>query len=225
MAARKSENLKPIIQGPTIPPAAISRMAIYLRELQQLLRSGVETIKSYELGELLGFTDSQVRRDLALLGTMGRRGVGYQTEAVCQAIRQVIGTDRSWGVVLVGMGNLGQALAGYKGFDSQGFHLVAAFEADPRKVGRTVSGVAIHDLDKLEEIVAAHSVQLAILAVPAPVAANVAERLAKCGIEGILNFAPTTVQPTKTKIPVIDVDLAIELQRLAFAVVNKTTKS
>ena len=112
MATRKNPAAKTTIQPVEIPAAAISRMAIYLRELQQLLRSGVVTIKSYELGELLGFTDSQVRRDLAMLGTMGRRGVGYQTDSLCQAIRSVIGTDRSWGVILVGMGNLGQALAG-----------------------------------------------------------------------------------------------------------------
>jgi redox-sensing transcriptional repressor len=222
---RKSENQKTEAQSSAIPSAAISRMAIYLRELQQLLRSGVATIKSYELGELLGFTDSQVRRDLALLGTMGRRGVGYQTESLCQAIRTVIGTDRSWGVVLVGMGNLGQALAGYRGFESQGFNLVAAFEADPSKIGKKVAGVVIHSLDDLENIIAKKSIQLAILAVPAEVAASVAERLAKCGITGILNFAPTTVQSAKTKIPVINVDLAIELQRLAFAVVNQQSKS
>ncbi len=204
-----------------IPSGAISRMAIYLRELQQLQRSGIDTINSSQLGERLGFTDSQVRRDLGAIGAVGRRGVGYSTSQLCQTIRSAIGTDRDWNIALVGMGNLGQALAGYRGFETQGFRLVAAIDLDQAKVGKKVGKLTIKSIDQFDSVVARTPIQLAILAVPAEVAPDVAERLAKSGVLGILNFAPTNVRSPKTCIPVIDVDMAIELQRLAFAVVNQ----
>jgi redox-sensing transcriptional repressor len=203
-----------------IPVATVTRLALYLRELQQLQRSGTESVRSQSLAERLGLKDSQVRRDLSCLGTVGQRGVGYRVQDLVIAIEQVLGTDRSWNVILVGVGNLGRALTGYRGFGEQGFELVAAFDSDPKKIGSTIGNLSILSLEKLETFLSNQAIDLAILAVPADAAHPVAARLAACGISGILNFAPVAV-PSSKHFTVQDVDLAIELQRLAFSVVRR----
>jgi redox-sensing transcriptional repressor len=202
-----------------IPVATVTRLALYLRELQQLQRGGTESVRSQSLAERLGLKDSQVRRDLSCLGTVGQRGVGYRVADLVTAIQHVLGTDRSWSVILVGVGNLGRALTGYKGFGQQGFQLVAAFDSDPDKIGSHIGALTIRGLDTLEAFIVEHPIDLAILAVPAESARLVASRLASCGVSGILNFAPIAV-PSSDALTIQDVDLAIELQRLAFSVVR-----
>jgi len=202
-----------------IPVATVSRLALYLRELQQLQRGAVVRVRSQSLAERLGLKDSQVRRDLSCLGPVGQRGVGYPVADLVAAIEHVLGTDRAWNVILVGAGNLGRALSGYKGFDQQGFRLVAVFDSDPNKIGSKVEEFPIQDLDSLESFAASTHVDLAILAVPASAARTVALRLEAAGIAGILNFAPIAVHSSGST-TVQDVDLAIELQRLAFSVVR-----
>ena len=209
----------PTVKSGTIPPATASRLGLYLRELQHFMRSGVETIKSNALGHRLGLSDSQIRRDLALFGEFGKRGVGYNVAGLVEALRRALGTDGKWNTILVGLGNLGSALVRYRGFQEQGFELRGIFEADLSKVGQEIGGVPIYDVAKLEEVLPTLSVQMAILAVPAPAASPLAERLAALGISGILNFAPVSLS-TSVKVATVDVDLAVELQRLAFAVVN-----
>jgi redox-sensing transcriptional repressor len=207
--------------SPNVPVATVTRLALYLRELQQLQRTGVQRIQSGAIAKRLGLNDSQVRRDLSCFGQFGRRGVGYSIAALTQAIQAILGTDRSWNVILVGAGNLGRALSGYRGFDQQGFRLVGVFDAAKEKIGVKLGKLTIRSLDDLEMVVEKDQVELAILAVPAESAAAVAQRLEIVGVTGILNFAPVTVRRSNSNLTVVDVDLAVELQRLAFAVVNQ----
>jgi redox-sensing transcriptional repressor len=203
-----------------IPVATVTRLALYLRELQQLKRAGLQRIQSGAIAKRLGLNDSQVRRDLSCFGQFGQRGVGYNIAGLTQAIQSIMGTDRSWNVILVGAGNLGRALSGYRGFDQQGFRLVAVFDCSDEIIGTKVGKLVVKSLDALDEIVAANQVELAIVAVPAEAASTVSQRLESAGITGILNFAPVTVRRPNSGLTVVDVDLAVELQRLAFAVVN-----
>lgn len=206
----------------SIPKATVKRLVLYLRELQQLSRAGVLNIRSVTLADRLGLSDSQVRRDLSHVGLLGRRGVGYVTKELIRAIRVILGTDRKWKVILVGMGNLGQALSGYKGFREQGFELAAVFDSDPKKVGKTIHHHTIQAIDTMESVVQKiGDVHLAIIAVPANSAPTVASRLNEMGIQGILNFAPVSIRRNATQSAILDVDLALELQRLAFTIVQK----
>ena len=211
--------------GPgAIPPATASRWGLYLRELQHASRSGTETIKSNALGNRLGLSDSQIRRDLALFGEFGKRGVGYNVAGLVQALRRALGTDGQWNTVLLGLGNLGSALVHYRGFAQQGFTLQAIFESDPGKVGTAIAGIPVYSIDDLEQVLPSLQVQMAILAVPATVAPGLASRLVDLGISGILNFAPVSLSHL-AGVSTVDVDLGIELQRLAFAVVNSEKPS
>ena len=206
------------------PKPVVSRLSLYLRELQHLVRDGLETTSSTRLGSLLGFTDAQVRKDLAYFGQFGYPGVGYRCEELVREIKRILGTDRAWPVVMVGAGNLGRALLKYKGFQQQGFHVVVAIDVDETKVGLTIDGIPIVHLDQLPEIVKQKGIRLAILAVPSTEAQLVADRLVMAGIEGILNFAPVTVSVPK-QVNLKGVDLAIQLEQLSFAVLSGKDKS
>ena len=207
--------------GETVPQAVVSRLSLYLRELQHLIRDGKETTNSNQLGQTLGFSDAQVRKDLAYFGHFGHPGIGYRCDELVAAIRRIMGTDRDWPVAMVGTGNLGTALLGYKGFGHQGFRIVAAFDVDAGKVGGSIMGVPIFHFDRLAEVVAENRIKLGMIAVPAPAAQGVADRLVAAGIEGIVNFAPVTLA-LPPHISQVGVDLAIELEQLSFAVVNRS---
>src|SRR5687768_16259780 len=193
-----------------VPKAVVSRLSLYLRELQHLVRDGYETTSSTQLGKLLGFTDAQVRKDLAYFGQFGYPGIGYRCGELMKAIKGILGTNQPWPMAIVGLGNLGRALMGYRGFQQQGFQIVAAFDVDPAKVGKFVESIPVHHLDDLSRIVAEHHIRLAIVAVPAASAQKVADALVTAGIEGILNFAPVTLILPK-QVRTVGVDLAIEL--------------
>ncbi|MEC7716304.1 MAG: redox-sensing transcriptional repressor Rex [Planctomycetota bacterium] len=205
-----------------VPKAVVSRLSLYLRELQHWQREGKETVSSTQLGRLLGFTDAQVRKDLAYFGQFGYPGIGYKCQELIDAIRSILGTDRSWPVALVGCGHLGRALMGYKGFQQQGFDIVAAFDSDPKKIGEPLGEMRIADIKNFPEIADKLSIRLVILSVPAAVAQRVVEALVDSGITGILNFAPVTLS-LPNHVRVIGVDLAIEFEQLAFAVVKGWT--
>jgi redox-sensing transcriptional repressor len=214
---RKSD--EPTAAG-QVPKAVVGRLSLYLRELQRLVRDKNETTSSTQIGNLLGFTDAQVRKDLAYFGQFGYPGIGYRCNELIVEIKKILGTDRDWPIALVGIGNLGRALLGYKGFNRQGFRIVAAFDIDPEKIGKQIGGLEVHGLDELPAIAQQESIKMAMLSVPAEAAQPVAERLAAAGISGILNFAPVTLSLP----PGVDaegVDLAIELEQLSFAVNNK----
>jgi redox-sensing transcriptional repressor len=210
----------PSLPDEPVPKAVVSRLSLYLRELQQLLRGGHETTSSSQLGSLLGFTDAQVRKDLAYFGHFGYPGIGYRCEELIGAIRRILGTDRGWPVAMVGTGNLGRALLGYRGFGHQNFKIVAAFDIDAHKIGARIEGVPIHHLDELQSVVSERSIKLGMVVVPAPAAQSVADKLIEAGIEGIVNFAPVTLV-LPPDISLVGVDLAMELEQLSFAVANR----
>jgi redox-sensing transcriptional repressor len=204
----------------SIPEAVVTRLSLYLRELQHLIADGKETISSNELGRQLGFTDAQVRKDLAHFGHFGHPGIGYRCQELISEIRKILGTDREWRVALIGVGNLGRALLGYRGFSQQGFRVVAAFEADPQKVGTQIEGVDVCHLDQLGEKISELQIELGMLAVPAGHAQEVADKLVAAGIGGIVNFAPVTLRVPKG-VSIVGVDLARELEQVTFAVANR----
>jgi len=204
----------------TVPKVVVSRLSLYLRELQRLQAAGQETISSGQLGTLLGFSDAQVRKDLGFFGQFGYPGVGYRCEELIRAMRDILGTNQSWNVAMVGVGNLGQALLGYRGFGRQNFTIVAAFDADPAKVGQTVQGLTIQSVEDLPETVRDKQVRLGMIVVPAQRAQEAADLLVAAGVEGIVNFAPVTLT-LPPHVQNVGVDLAIELEQLSFAVTSK----
>jgi redox-sensing transcriptional repressor len=204
-----------------VPKAVVSRLSLYLRQLQQEIRDSRQTISSKDLGLLLGFTDAQVRKDLAYFGHFGYPGIGYRCDELITAIKKILGTDQQWPVVLVGVGNLGRALLGYKGFAQRGFRIVAAFDADPHAVGSEIDGIRVYHIDSLPDVARNHRIRLGVIAVPATAAQAVADRLAAVGVEGILNFAPLTIS-VPAGVSQVGVDLAIELEQLTFSVVNRS---
>jgi redox-sensing transcriptional repressor len=208
----------------TAPKAVVSRLSLYLRELQHLEQNQQETVSSTQLGNLLGLSDAQVRKDLAHFGQFGHPGIGYRCVELIPKIRQILGTDQSWPVALVGIGNLGRALIGYRGFGNQGFRIVVGFDNDTAKVGGTIEGIPVFHLSELAERIAGLKIRLAILAVPAVAAQQVAQQIVTAGVEGILNFAPVTLN-LPPQVNCVGVDLAMELEQLSFAVVNKISKA
>lgn len=204
----------------TVPKAVVNRLSLYLRELQHLVREGKQTTSSTQLGSRLGLSDAQVRKDFAYFGQFGHPGIGYRCQQLILSIRTILGTDRKWRVGLIGVGNLGRALLGHRGFAGQGFEMVAAFDSDPKKLTGPVEGVPIFHTDRLEEVIRRRGIRLGMIAVPADAAQHVADRLVQAQIEGILNFAPVTISVPAT-ISLAAVDLAIELEQLSFAVVNR----
>lgn len=205
----------------SVPSAVVNRLSLYLRELQHLVADGNETISSSQLGQRLGFTDAQVRKDLAHFGHFGHPGIGYRCAELIEAIRRILGTDRQWQVALVGVGNLGRALLGYRGFEKQGFRIVAAFDVDPTEVGANIDGVTVHHFQELDAVLARHRVEIALVAVPAAQAQEVADKLVAAGVSGIVNFAPVTLAvPEGTS--TVGVDLARELEQVTFAVANRS---
>lgn len=205
-----------------VPKAVVSRLSLYLRQLQHEVREGGETISSKELGRLLGFTDAQVRKDLAYFGHFGYPGIGYRCDELIAAIRKILGTDQQWPVVLIGVGNLGRALLGYKGFAQRGFRIVAAFDSSPEVVGTEVEGIPVYHLDNLPELAKENRIRLGMIAVPGPSAQGVVDRLVAVGVEGVLNFAPVTITLPEG-VSQVGVDLAIELEQLTFSVTGRNS--
>jgi len=200
-----------------IPAPAVRRLSLYLRQLENIRRRNRRTTSSRQLGEALGLTDAQVRKDLAYFGQFGHPGIGYRVDELIKQVRKILGTDKDWNVILVGAGNLGRALSAYRGFVKKGFRLVAIFDADETKVGTVVSNLAVQSLNSLQQVVRVHQVKLGIISVPAEAAQQVAEQLAGAGIKGILNFAPISLL-LDDNVAISAVDLAVHLEQLSFQV-------
>lgn len=200
-----------------VPNPAVRRLSLYLRQLEAFKRTDRRTISSKQLGESLGLTDAQVRKDLAYFGQFGHPGIGYRVDVLIQQVRRILGTDKIWNVLLVGVGNLGRALSSYKGFASKNFRLVALFDADPSKVGKRVGSMTIQPMSELAETVKTQQIRLAIMAVPADSAQEVADELVRAGIRGLLNFAPVQIT-VPSNVALNAVDLAVQLEQLSFQV-------
>jgi redox-sensing transcriptional repressor len=202
-----------------IPGATVARLPLYHRVLDRLAANGVDTVSSDALAAAVGVTSAMIRKDLSYLGSYGTRGVGYDVSYLGYQITHALGLTQDWPVAIIGVGNLGRALAHYGGLGHRGFRVVALFDVDPSIVGTelaTASGpVLVHHLDNLESVIVSTNARLGVVAVPAEVAQSVADRLVGAGIRSILNFAPT-VLAVPASADVRRVDLAVELQILAF---------
>jgi redox-sensing transcriptional repressor len=197
--------------------ASAARFSLYLRRLETLHQAGTRTVSSGQLGDALGISDTQVRKDLANLGNLGHPGVGYPTAELVRALRRQLGLDREWAVVVAGVGNLARALLRYRGFQQQGFRITALVDSDPTKVGQQVEGLVIQPIDQLASVVAATGAELGLLTVPSEAAQDVADALVAAGVRGILNFAPVVLR-LPAHVRLVAVDLAVQLQQLAFLV-------
>ncbi len=198
-----------------IPEATVARLPLYLRSLLEAQHAGEATISSERLAELAGVNAAKVRKDLSYLGSYGTRGVGYDVEYLLFQMSRELGLTQDCPVVIVGLGNLGQALANYGGFRDRGFPIAALVDADARVVGTEVQGVTVRHVDDLPAIAAEHGIAIGIIATPASAAQDVADRLVAAGVSSVLNFAPTVIT-VPDEVSLRKVDLAVELQILSF---------
>lgn len=204
---------KPI--RPEIPRKTIYRLSIYLRCLQRLKGNAIRTVSSDALAKAAGVKPTQLRKDLTYFGQFGTRGLGYDVEQLAAMISDLLGTKRLQPVVLIGVGNLGLALLSYRGFEQEGFEIVAAFDIRADRLRARNAKQPLHPMERLEEVVRERAVRMAILTVPATAAQEVTNRLVACGIAGILNFSPIVLQVPE-EVTVNNVNLAIELENLSY---------
>jgi redox-sensing transcriptional repressor len=195
--------------------ATVSRLPIYLRVLSSLAESGVATVSSDVLADAAGVGSAKLRKDLSQLGSYGTRGVGYDVEFLVYQISRSLGLNQHYSVVIVGVGNLGQALAGYGGFGTRGFRVAGLVDADHSRVGSVIAGIEVRHVDELESIITDHGVSIGVIATPATAAQDVCDRLVRAGVTSVLNFAPVVLN-VPDNVDVRKVDLSIELQILAF---------
>lgn len=198
-----------------IPDATVGRLPVYLRSLAELTESGHQTVSSQHLAELSGVNAAKVRKDLSYLGTYGIRGVGYDVRLLVLQIQRELGLTQDWAVAIVGFGNLGHALANYRGFTERGFRIAAIFDSDDKKVGERVADVVVRRIDELPDVCRQEDIAIAIIATPASAAQQVADLLVSAGVQSILNFAPTVIS-VPPGISIRKVDLSMELQILTF---------
>ena len=198
-----------------IPEAALIRLPMYLRLLGEVTAQGITHISSDQLAELDAVNAAKVRKDLSYLGSYGVRGVGYEVAFLSYQIQRELGVNHEWPIVIVGAGNLGQALANYGGFVERGFGLVGVFDTDPSKIGTYVGGICVQHLDELSEVVVTRGVSIGVLATPATTAQEAVNRLVRAGVGSILNFVPMVLSVPRG-VHISKVDLAGELQILSY---------
>jgi redox-sensing transcriptional repressor len=204
-----------------IADSTVRRLSLYLRFLEDAEARGLTTISSQELAKRGATTSAQVRKDLSFFGSFGKRGLGYAVPELASRLRQILGLEQSWNVIIVGAGKIGSALAQYRGFRQRGFKVVAVYDSDPAKIGsRWDDGSVIRDIAAVERDAAREQLDIAVLATPADVAQKVAERIAKSGIRAILNFAPVQLQ-LPGEVAVKNVNMALELEGLSFALTKR----
>jgi redox-sensing transcriptional repressor len=201
--------------GRHIPEATVARLPVYLRALLEVAEQKTTTISSERLADMAGVNAAKVRKDLSYLGSYGTRGVGYDVEYLLYQISRQLGLTQDWPVVIIGIGNLGHALANYRGFAARGFRVVGLFDADPRKVGERLGDREVLAMSDLIEVVKGENVAIGVIATPASVAQEVADRLVDAGVTSILNFAPAVLS-VPPHVSIRKVDLSIELQILSF---------
>jgi redox-sensing transcriptional repressor len=206
----------------SIPEATVGRLPVYLRALVEMAAAGSATTSSEALAAAAGMNSPKVRKDLSHLGSYGTRGVGYDVAYLIHQIRRELGLTQDWAIVIVGVGNLGHALANYRGFSERGFRVAGLVDSDPGKVGERIGDLAVRPLEALPEIVREHDAAIGIIATPATAVQDVADRMVAAGIHSILNFAPATMS-VPAGVSVRKVDLAVELQILAFYEQRKAT--
>ncbi len=200
-----------------IPDIVISRLPVYLRALSRLQTDGQTITSSKELGERLGISSAQIRKDLSHFGEFGKQGTGYEIRKLVDQLRRILKVEREWDVALVGAGAIGHALAHYNGFRDHGFRITLIFDNDPTKVGTHIDGFEIHPVERLSELIQNSGITLAMVAVPAEAAQAVTDELVKAGVRGILNYAPINlVVPDNVHVQYIDP--VVHLQRITYYV-------
>ncbi len=199
-----------------ISESSIRRLSLYLRILERLERGGHRTVSSEQLAVRGDTTAAQVRKDLSLFGSFGKRGLGYEVAELGQRIRKILGLDQRWRVALVGVGRIGSALVEYKGFSERGYDIVALLDIDSSKVGQRWSDLTVRDISEFDQIVQGERVQIVIVAVPSEAVPEVMDRVTGAGVRGILNFAPTPLRVPEG-VTVKDVNMVMELEALSFA--------
>ncbi|HEU0052956.1 MAG TPA: redox-sensing transcriptional repressor Rex [Longimicrobium sp.] len=199
-----------------ISESAVRRLSLYLRLLQEADAVGAETISSEELARRGGTTSAQVRKDLSLFGSFGKRGTGYSVRELLREIRSILGLARTWNVALVGFGKLGSALFSYRDFEQRGFHVRAIFDADPAKVGSEWGGLVVQADEEMDRTLREEKVDIAIVVVPAEAAQQAVDRAVKAGVRAILNFAPVRLR-VPAGVQLRNVDVTLELEGLSYA--------
>ncbi|MFO7323373.1 MAG: redox-sensing transcriptional repressor Rex [Chloroflexota bacterium] len=199
----------------TIPDIVISRLPIYLRALDRLAQEGHEVTSSHELGKRLGISSAQIRKDLSHFGGFGKQGTGYKIAFLSGQLRQVLKVDREWEVALVGAGDLGSAVARYRGFTDRGFRITHVFDAAPEKIGKRIGEFVIEPISSLKKVVQENNIKIAMIAVPAEEAQNVADALIEAGVRAILNYAPINLK-TPEGVHVQYIDPVIHMQRMTY---------
>ncbi|XVS64088.1 redox-sensing transcriptional repressor Rex [Actinosynnema sp. CA-299493] len=207
-----------------IPEAAVARLAVYLRVLSGMVEQGVTTISSEELAGAAGVNSAKLRKDLSYVGSYGTRGVGYDVEVLVSHIERILGLTRKHSVAVVGIGNLGHALANYGGFPSRGFPVAALFDIDPDLTGVPVGGIPVNHIDDITSVCAEREVSIGVIATPPQAAQAVCDRLVSAGVQCILNFAPVVLQ-VPDYVEVRKVDLAVEMQILSFHVARRADEA
>ena len=203
-----------------ISESTVRRLSVYLRSLEEHARRGLQTISSEELANLGGTTSAQVRKDLSLFGSFGTRGLGYPVPELAERLRDILGLGREWKVVIVGAGKIGAALARYQGFQQRGFHVVAVYDTDARKIGTRWDALSVRDVRSLEADARRDKPDIAVLAVPAEHAQAVLDQLVRAGFRAVLNFAPARLD-APPGVTVRTVNMAMELEGLSFALANR----
>ncbi len=198
-----------------IPDIVISRLPVYLRALERLTQEGHEVTSSLELGKRLGISSAQIRKDLSHFGGFGKQGTGYRIAFLTDQLRQVLKIEREWEVALVGAGDLGNAIAHYRGFADRGFHIACIFDSAPSKIGKQSGGFVIQPMEEIPTIIPQLGIRIAMIAVPAEAAQSVADMLIGCGVKAILNYAPINLK-TPLDVHVQYIDPVIHLQRMTF---------
>lgn len=198
-----------------IPDIVISRLPVYLRALERLSQEGQEVTSSHELGRRLGISSAQIRKDLSHFGGFGKQGTGYKIAFLREQLRQVLKVEREWEVVLIGAGDLGSAIARYRGFSERGFHITSVFDSSADKVGRKIGQFLIRPISDLARFVREHRVRIAMVAVPAEVAQSVTDTLVSAGVKAILNYAPINLN-VPDDVHVQYIDPVLHLQRMTY---------
>jgi redox-sensing transcriptional repressor len=203
-----------------IADSTVRRLSVYLRFLEEFEGRGLTTVSSEELARRGGTTSAQVRKDLSLFGSFGKRGLGYSVPELATALREILGLGRDWRVVIIGAGKIGAALAQYRGFRQRGFRIVAAYDTNPDKIGRPLEGIEVRDMAAFEADVQKERADIAVLAIPTEGAQEVLDRIVKAGIKAVLNFAPSQLH-APPDVTVKTVNMAMELEGLSFALTNR----
>jgi len=198
-----------------IPDIIIGRLPIYLRALQRLTEQGIYNTSSQELGEIIGISAAQIRKDISQFGEFGKQGTGYSIPFLVERLQNILKVNRVWDVIVVGMGDIGHALARYNGFVNRGYQVTMVFDNDPNKIGRTINNLEIFSMGTMVEKIKQNKIKIAMLTVPASAAQEVATQLVKAGVKAILNYAPIHLN-VPSDVHVQHIDPATHLQRMTY---------